>query len=68
MDTSCARPQRTEIYEKTWEYKVPGKDNKHIKYKNPVDYINPAKKPARTNYPLTYLYIRWKIEGKYYYT
>ncbi len=50
-----------------WEYKVPGKDNKHIKYKNPVDYINPAKKPARTNYPLTYLYIRWKIEGKYYY-
>src|SRR5690349_10581545 len=29
--------------------------------------INPAKKPVRTNYPLTYLYIRWKIEGKYYY-
>jgi hypothetical protein len=50
-----------------WECKVPGKDNKHIKYKNPVDYINPAKKPARTNYPLTYLWIRWKIEGKYHY-
>ncbi|KAH8692532.1 hypothetical protein GQ44DRAFT_780094 [Phaeosphaeriaceae sp. PMI808] len=26
-----------------------------------------CKKPARTNYPLTYLYIRWKIEGKYHY-
>jgi hypothetical protein len=50
-----------------WECKVPGKDNKHIKYKNPVDYINPGKKPARTNYPLTYLYIHWKIEGKYHY-
>jgi len=50
-----------------WECKVPGKDHKNIKYTNPVDYINPAKKPGRTHYPLTYLYIRWKIEGKYYY-
>lgn len=50
-----------------WECKVPGKDNKNKKYKNPVDYINPAKKPSGTHYPLTYLYIRWKIEGKYHY-
>lgn len=50
------------------ESKVPGKDNKNIKYKNPVNYINLGKKPARTNYPLTYLYIRQKIKGKYYYT
>jgi hypothetical protein len=47
--------------------KFPEKIIKISSIKIAVDYINPAKKPARTNYPLTYLYIRWKIEGKYYY-
>ena len=50
-----------------WECKVPKKDNKYIKYKNPIDYINLAKKPTCTNYPLTYFYICQKIKGKYYY-